>query len=208
MLAPRLFLFKDTKQIIPFFRILDVMEIQTPLPEDQYDVQACLNGDTHSFGPLVQRYQDRLLRLAHYLLGGWDDAEDAVQETFIKAYKKLETYDTERPFSSWLFKILVNTCKDRMKSAYWRKKIPLDTLIGTSRHETDTLHTLGNREILIRSFSDLTPKRRQALLLCDIEGFSTREAAQIMHCSESTVRVTLMHARRIIRKRYLEDAEE
>jgi len=185
------------------------MEIQTPLlAEDQYDVQACLNGDTHSFGPLVRRYQDRLLRLAHYLLGGWDDAEDAVQETFIKAYKRLDTYDTKRPFSSWLFRILVNTCKDRMKSAYWRKKTSLDTLTRMSKQETDTLHTLGNREILIRSFADLTPKRRQAILLCDIEGYTTRETAQIMHCSESTVRVTLMHARRVIRKRYLEYTEE
>ncbi len=179
--------------------------MQLPIPvEENFDIQACINGDQHSFGMLVKSYQERLLRLAHYLLGGWDDAEDAVQETFIKAYKRLDSYDTSRPFSSWIFRILVNTCKDKMKSAYWRKKTSLDVLYKTSSQECDTLQNLGDKNILISAFEELSSKRRQAIVLCDIEGYTTREAGQIMHCSESTVRVTLMHARRIIRKYYLE----
>lgn len=178
------------------------------LSEDQSDIQNCLNGDGRSFGALVRRHQDHLLRLAFHLLGNWDDAEDAVQETFIKVFHHLDRFDQDRVFSTWILRILVNTCKDRMKSAYWRKRLSLDSVIRLSPNETDVLSRMGNRELAISAFSQLTPKRRQALVLVDIEGYSTREAAQIMHCSESTVRVTLMHARKVVKTLFLNHADE
>jgi RNA polymerase sigma-70 factor (ECF subfamily) len=176
---------------------------RVPLIDEAKIIEECLSGNVESFGLLVKSYQDALLRTAYRFLRDWDDAKDAVQEAFIRAYRYLSTYRSDRRFSTWLYKILVNVCLDRLKSADRRHHKNIGNTIE-DKNSFDPLDRLAERELLHRALQKLSTKRRQAFILVHLEEFSCIEAAEIMGCSESTVRVTVMKARQQLRKAYLE----
>ena len=175
---------------------------RVPLIDEAKIIEECLAGNVENFGLLVKSYQDALLRTAYRFLRDWDDAKDAVQEAFIRAYRYLSSYCSDRRFSTWLFKILVNICLDRLKSADRRYYKNVESPIEDKNY-FDPLDRLAEKELIHRALRKLSTKRRQALILVNLEGFSSAEAAEIMGCSESTVRVTAMKARQQLKKFYL-----
>src|SRR5947209_9564479 len=78
--------------------------------DDTAFVKRCLGGDTAAFGPIVERYQRVLFTVAMRMLGDYDEASDAAQNAFVKAYRKLHAYDPTQRFFSWIYRILVNEC--------------------------------------------------------------------------------------------------
>ena len=173
------------------------------LIDDIQMIQECLNGNVESFGPVVRKYEKPLVRTAYRFLGNWDDAKDATQDTFIKTYRSLDTFQQDRCFSTWIYRILVNVCLDRLKSAHRRYQSQLSKPIQ-DRNNPNPLDRLAEKELLQKTLNRLPIKRRRALILVDLEGFSSPEAAKIIGCSKSTVRVTVMKARKQLRKIYLE----
>lgn len=171
--------------------------------DDDKLIQECLNGNVESFGPVVRKYEKSLVRTAYRFLGNWDDARDATQDAFIKSYRSLVTFHKDRCFSTWLYRILVNVCLDRLKSAHRRYQSQLINPIQ-DKNNSNTLDRLADKELLQKALNRLPVKRRRALILLDLEGFSSPEAAEIIGCAESTVRVTVMKARKQLRKIYLE----
>ena len=174
-----------------------------PLIDEGEIIRACLAGDVESFGSIVQEYQNSLLRTAYRFLSSWEDAKDAVQEALIKAYRSLGTFQRDRQFSTWLYRILVNECLDRLKSARHRHRSQLNPSIQDIEIPSP-LDRLVEKELLQKALDRLSVKKRRVLILVGLEGFSGPEAAEIIGCSESTVRVTVMKARQQLRKIYIE----
>lgn len=164
-------------------------------------IQKCLAGHTKEYRHLVIKHQTMLLRTAYHYLGNWEDAKDAAQEAFIKAYKSLNRFQPNRRFATWIYRILVNVCKDRLKSAHRRLTTSFHSTADDMK-EGDLLNRLAEKELIQIGLKHLPDKRRIALILVDIVGFSYQEASRILGCTESTIRVTLMKARQQLRTVY------
>jgi RNA polymerase sigma-70 factor (ECF subfamily) len=162
-------------------------------------LKRAIAGDLSAFEQIIARYERRVLTLAWRLLGNAEDAQDASQEVFLRAFRFLHRFDPARPLEPWLVRMTVNVCRD-----IGRKRPPTVLL------DADTLHATGNphmelnsqeqKTILYRALRELPEKERSAVVLRDIEGFSTAEVAEILGSSEATVRAQISSARLKIRK--------
>lgn len=163
-------------------------------------------GDTAAFEPLVTPYRQSLLGLALRLTRNLEDAKEVTQETFLRAYKYIGRFDTERSFKNWITTILVHAARhhynrqskeDRLLSAEPLREKALDTSGGPAAdHENREL-----RAQLMECVEVLTPREREVFLLRDVEGLNIRETVQIAGGSAVSVRVHLSAARRKIRDR-------
>ena len=145
----------------------------------------------------MKRYEQPLIRTCFAYLGDLALAEDAVQETFLKAWKGYGQYRGEASEKTWLMRIAINTCKDVRRSAYFRhidRKTALESLPEGSApftHEDDSV---------LRAVMALKPRFKEAVLLCWYQQLSADEAAQALGVSRSTLYSRLDKARRILRK--------
>ena len=162
-------------------------------------IKECLAGRPDRFEPLVNAYRESLLRVAYRYLGDWDEAKDAAQETFVKAYRSLASFHTERRFSTWLYRILINHCLDRIKSYHRKHRHSLDATMEDKR-EQNPLETVSQADFIKQAMANVPEKQRQAFILMELEGFTSREASEILGCAESTVRVNSMKAKIHIKK--------
>ncbi len=171
---------------------------------DLLDIEACRKGDTKAYEVLVQRYQKQLVGVAHQMLGDWEDAREAAQDAFVKAYQALDDFDSRKRFSTWLHRILTNTCID-----YRRRRSILPAAGGIAPFDLGQKEALNpeenlvaneRRRILADAMATLSPRYRAVISLRDLQGLSSREVGEVLGCSEATVRVHLFHARRKLKK--------
>jgi RNA polymerase sigma-70 factor, ECF subfamily len=164
-------------------------------------LERAISGDVSAFEQIILRYERRVFSLAWRLLGKPEDAQDASQEVFLRAFRYLHRFDRRRPFEPWLMKMTVNVCHDlsRKRHAQPQGVIDPDVLraAGDPHHE---LHTEQKRTILYKALQELPEKERAAIVLRDIEGLSTAEVAEILGSSEATVRSQISSARLKIKK--------
>jgi RNA polymerase sigma-70 factor, ECF subfamily len=107
--------------------------------QDASDVELvtrCIEGDTSAFAPIVDRYQRVLFTVARRMLGDQDEADDAAQSAFVKAYQNLGAFDRRRRFFSWLYRILLNECLNRRRDGRTHESIPRDLSAGVTPIET------------------------------------------------------------------------
>lgn len=160
------------------------------------------------FGDLVGLWQRRAVRLAYYYLGNAADADEAVQDAFVKVYAHMPSFRADLPFDAWFTRILVNTCLDRLKS---RKRIPgaspadvlaAEALDAMPSHEPSPerrligVSTWGEVAAAVRA---LPARQREAFMLCHLEETSPRDAADILGLNAATLRVHLFRALRKLR---------
>jgi RNA polymerase sigma-70 factor (ECF subfamily) len=169
-------------------------------------ISACLQGAGEEFKSVVDAYKGPLMAAAVNILGNREDAEDVCQETFIRAFRNLASYDHARSFKNWIFSILYHGCLDvlkkkrRFRAAESRLKSEFPRpAAGRGAVAPDLGRGIGER-ILAR----LSPKERTAVVLWASEGFTSAEIAGVLDCSASTARVTLFNARKKL-KTYLEN---
>ena len=156
-------------------------------------------GDVSAFEQIIVRYERRVMSFAWRLLGRPEDAQDASQEVFLRAFRYLHRFDPGRPFEPWLMKMTVNVCHDLGKKRTPYVELDPDLLRG-GRDPHDELHSEEQKKILYKALQELPEKERGAVVLRDIEGFSTAEVAEILGSSEPTVRSQISTARLKIRK--------
>jgi len=164
-------------------------------------LERAIAGDVSAFEQILLRYERRVLSVAWRLLGKQEDAQDAAQEVFLRAFRYLHRFDRRRPFEPWLMKMTVNVCHDlgRKRSQYPHEAVDPDFLRGSSDPHGD-LHSEEQKQLLRRALQELPEKERAAIVLRDIEGLSTAEVAEILGSSEPTVRSQISTARLKIRK--------
>jgi len=100
--------------------------------DDRALVRTCLDGDRAAFGAIVERYQRVFFTVAVRMLGNRDDANDATQNAFVKAYQHLRSFDPGRRFFSWIYRILVNECQNQMRDRRPVEPLPPDLAVGDS----------------------------------------------------------------------------
>jgi RNA polymerase sigma-70 factor (ECF subfamily) len=175
------------------------------------DLDALRNGDRAEFAQLVSRYSGQIYRLALKMLKDQQDAEDILQETFIKAYKALPEFEGRSKLSTWLYRIATNEALMFLR----RKK--LDTISVEQPAENDEEQAplqivdwcclpegefMSNEALahLQDSIDELPESLRVVFLLRDIEGLSTREVANVLDLSETAVKTRLSRARLRLRE--------
>jgi len=161
------------------------------------------NGDRDAFNVLMVRHEQRIVRLASRMLGRREDALDAAQETFLRVFRHLHTFDPRRDFSAWLYRIAVNVCRDVA-----RRRKPEASLELVSESPVPQVQETGaikaqQMRMLRLALATLSEKERAALVLRDIEGLDTAEVARILNSSPTTVRSQISSARSKLREFHL-----
>ena len=154
------------------------------------------SGDLAAFERIMTQCERRVLGVALRLLNNPQDAQDAAQEVFLRLYKHLGRLDEDRGYEPWLFRVTVNVCRDIARAR--RRSVALEDLSEPAAPQTDACDDAARnqqREIVRRGLSFLGEKERAAIVLRDVEGFSTREVAGMLRCSEITVRSHIFSAR-------------
>jgi len=170
--------------------------------KDEEDlIRAALSGESQSFGQLVQRYQDRLFTAMVSIVGSTDEAEDVVQEAFIQAYIKLDTFQMNSRFFTWLYRIAFNYALSRRRKN--RNQVSLDQTRETTGNDP-TDHREGPDANMVRDESVLQVRRamerlsddhRMILVLREMQGMSYEHIAEILEIEIGTVRSRLNRAR-------------
>jgi len=172
-----------------------------------------LAGARERFAELVARHQRRALRIAFHYVRDAADADEAVQDAFVKAYSHIGTFREELPFEVWFTRILINGCLDRIKARKRREKWLVPPTVdpsGVERNPTEFLPARGpspeeyvlrqeRRRQLQAALGQLPERQRLVFALSHFEGRSSREVSQLTGLNESTVRVHLFRAIRRLR---------
>jgi len=164
-------------------------------------LERAIAGDVSAFEQIIARYERRVISVAWRLLGRPEDAEDAAQEVFLRAFRYLHRFDRRRRFEPWLIKMTVNVCHDlgRKRRQHPESAGDPDAVCGSGSPHED-LHSEEQKRLLYKALQELPEKERAAIVLRDIEGLSTAEVAGILSSSEATVRSQISTARLKIRK--------
>jgi RNA polymerase sigma-70 factor (ECF subfamily) len=156
-------------------------------------LDGCRQGSLPSFERLYEEHGARMKSIALNLLGNVADAEDAVQDAFLKVYRGLSRFRGGSAFSTWVYRILVNSCYDLMRRTRRRAEGPLPAKIALAPASQSDHPLRLSIEAALRRLD--TPERT-AFLLCEVEGFSHRETGEILDVSENASRTLLFKARR------------
>ena len=160
------------------------------------------HNDGNAFRQLVESHQSMIYSLAYRLLCNEEDARDAVQETFIKVWLKLSSFDTSRKFSTWVYAIATNLCYDKLKSGkHFSNCLPAETfneVLSDDDVEKKMIDTeLG--ALIATLTSELTPKQKIIFTLSDLEDLETEEIVQITGMTASQIKSNLFLARQALR---------
>ncbi len=176
-------------------------------------VQQAKEGNLQAFGELVQRHERKIFRLTQHITGNREDAEDALQETFLKAFSRLSQFQGESQFYTWLVRIAVNESLMKLRRRKARATVSLDEPIQTDGDFLPREHAAWGpnpeqkyqqqelREILDRAVQSLPPLFRAVFVLRDLEELSTDETAQLLQLSVPAVKSRLLRARLQLREK-------
>src|SRR5262245_4046479 len=171
-------------------------------------------GDALAFDQLLIQHQHRVIALAWRLLGNRDDARDAAQESFLRVFKHLNKFDPAQDFSGWLYRIVVNVCRDLARRRRHGSQLSLEAEFEAGHlkepagpQDTEAAAMQAQEQAIIaRALATLTGKERAAIVLRDLEGLPTEEVARILGSSPTTVRSQISSARvkiRAFRRRFM-----
>ena len=164
-------------------------------------VQRTLGGDAAAFEQIIVRYERRVFNLAMKLLGCTDDAQDAAQEVFLRVFKYIHRFNTNKPIEPWLMQMTVNVCRNigRSRQRRWHTfPETVDSQMAVACESRDPHAGLAGeqqRQIVWKALETLPHKERLAVILRDIDGLTTAEVAQILGSTETTVRSQVSRAR-------------
>jgi RNA polymerase sigma-70 factor (ECF subfamily) len=169
-------------------------------------VRAILAGDIERYGELVTKYRDRYARYAARMLGSADEAEDAVQDAFVRAYDQLAQCRDPDNFVGWFFLILRNRCfAERRKS---KGQAPLEAAgaIAAAEQPDGSVETSEQRRALQHALLELTPEQREVFVLKHVEGLSYGEMAERLGTSVPSLKMRMHRAYDRLREQLRERA--
>jgi RNA polymerase sigma-70 factor (ECF subfamily) len=173
-------------------------------------VTKATNGDGHALDALVERYAPRVQRIAAQVVGDLEEARDAAQESLVKLCTKLRQFRGEAQFATWLHRLVVNTCRDRIAYQRLRQTEPLSLADEPSGDDGDPsrLAALADgRRDLLEALSRLSANQRLALVLRDAFGFTYEEISRIARMPVGTAKCYVHRARAGLRARLEESTE-
>jgi RNA polymerase sigma-70 factor, ECF subfamily len=164
-------------------------------------------GDTESFGVLIERYEKKLTRYARKFISNNVDITDLVQDVFVKAYTNIQSFDAERKFSSWIYRIAHNEFVNALKKKKWElfDVFNVDVFFPHAvSQETADQDTLSQdlKKTLDACLDKIDPKYREPLVLYYYEELSYQEMADVLHIPVSTVGIRLRRGKSLLKKVY------
>jgi RNA polymerase sigma-70 factor (ECF subfamily) len=189
---------------------------------DKEDIDAFLQGDREGMNRLVLRHQDRIFNLCYRLLGDYGDAEECAQETFLKLFRSLKSFRFDCSFSSWLYTIALNTCRNKRNCAehlFWKRLLRF----GRTSHEEEPeefqiedpapspleMLTAKEKEDLLQSaVNSLSPDHRTVIVLRHMEELSYEEICEITGYNLGTLKSKLARARLLLQAKLQQGAKK
>ena len=167
--------------------------------EDAQLVASFLEGDRRAFDQLMRAHEDRVFAVCLRILTDRDAALDAVQETFITVYRKAKQFSGASAFSTWLYRIAVNTCYDQLRRSRRHQAQPLpEGADPADRRTEETLSSVELRPDLEQALAELAPEFRTAVVLSDLEGLPLQTVAEALEVPIGTVKSRVFRGRRIL----------
>lgn len=168
-------------------------------------IQKIIEGDKNAFGTLMDMYADYVYKLAFQIMQNEKDAEDIVQETFIKIWKHIKNYNSNIKFTTWAYKITVNLCFDHLRKRKRRRTLEDEAgrLIGSVIFRNDSVQQLNNKEvrtILADLSKNLSDKQRTVFILQDIQELEPTEIEMITGMTKGQIKSNLYYARKQIKE--------
>ncbi|MCH1865709.1 RNA polymerase sigma factor SigM [Nocardioides sp. CFH 31398] len=171
-------------------------------PDDRALLAAHVAGDPDAFGVLVARHRDRLWAVALRTTGEPEEAADGLQDGLVAAYRRAGSYRGDAAVTTWLHRVVVNACLDRLRARRVRAADPLPTGEGADRlvpldgpggrpapvDPEGAALASEQRDVVLAALATLPPEQRASLVLVDMEGYSVAEAAQVLDCAPGTVK--------------------
>ncbi|HBE72874.1 MAG TPA: RNA polymerase subunit sigma-24 [candidate division Zixibacteria bacterium] len=177
-------------------------------PDDAALVGRCLGGDNAAFDKLISRYKRQVFSVIYRMVRNPADAEDLAQDTFIKAFRALSSYDPKFPFITWLFKIAHNTAIDHLRSNK-AQVLSLDIEESPLQDECfdqtlmDSIDALSDKSMIDKALATLPPVYREILALRHQQEFSYSEISEALGIPEGTVKIRLFRARNLMKEKML-----
>jgi RNA polymerase sigma-70 factor (ECF subfamily) len=204
---------KGTKQLLWMSNIIESRKQPiAAIDDDMQYVVLCQRGDTEAFAVLVERHQKKMLNISYRMTGDYDDACDIVQEAFLAAFRAIKKFNGEAQFSTWLYRIVINHTKNRLKqlkSLRHREQPTIDNLGEEGRGYCpscadekcpDEQMVQQERDASVQQcISSLDNEYREVLVLRDIQGFSYEEIRDVLQIPEGTVKSRLSRARNALK---------
>ena len=173
--------------------------------EDSQLLSKCLSGQTEAYGALVEKYGARIVNLAYQMIGDRHQAEDVAQEAFVRAYKALPRFQRKAKFSSWLYQIALNLCKDHLKARSRHAKSAdeehLANVDADPREEAPRqIVEVELSEKMRDAINKLPVLYRESFVLRHLQGLDYADVAAITEVPADTVRVRAYRAREMLRQ--------
>jgi RNA polymerase sigma-70 factor (ECF subfamily) len=179
---------------------------ESPGIDERALIQRCIAGDAAAFEPLVEKYRQRVWRLAYQVLHDREEAWDVAQEAFVRAFHSLPSFRGQSAFYTWLFRITVNVATDRHRQrgaqarAFGPERVTEEEWARTTPDPgggpEQQAARKEQRERIRSALDALPPKARTIIMLSDVEGLSYREIAEVLNCPIGTVMSRLHNARK------------
>ncbi|TCO10902.1 RNA polymerase sigma factor [Natronoflexus pectinivorans] len=169
-------------------------------------VEKVKQGDKEAYRHLVMRYQQKVFQTCIGFLQNEADAEDLTQEIFIKAYQKIESFRFQSAFSTWLYRISVNTCVNFLRKQKVKRLLFMDSgnqskeLKGVSEPADYSIEREEQRRMLRTALKELTTMQRKVFVLSQYHDLSNKETAEVLEISEKAVESLLFRARMKLQK--------
>jgi RNA polymerase sigma-70 factor (ECF subfamily) len=188
-------------------------KVGEPPTEESVLVEAARSGDIGAFEALVRRYDRNVFRIAQHITQNREDAEDVVQDAFLKAYQNLGQFQGQSKFYTWLVRIAVNEALMRLRRRRPERMVSIDEDVKTEEDSMpreiadwspnpEQLYTQAElKDILGKTIQGLPPSFRTVFVLRDVEGLSTEETASALELSVPAVKSRLLRARLQLRER-------
>jgi len=168
------------------------------LDDDFSLIKRFIDGDESVFSELLKRHKEKVRNIIYLTLSNTDGVDDIAQEVFITVYRHLKSFRFESQFTTWLYRITINKCKDHLRKKNIRSIfLPLrdeEPVFESINEDTDIKHIVRN------AIATLPDKLRIPLVLKDLEGFSYQEIADTMECEIGTVKSRIFRAREALKK--------
>ncbi len=187
---------------------------QTNPDVDYEDILRCQKGDVDAFEGLVRKYEKKMFNISYRMIGDYNEASEVVQDAFVSVYKNIKGFKGKSRFSTWLYTIVINLSKNRLKqirTRSYREQFSLDDPVDTDdgrimaepvSTDLSVLEKLEKREIgqkVQTCINSLDSEFREVIVLRDIQGFSYEEVGDMLKIAEGTVKSRLHRAREAIR---------
>jgi RNA polymerase sigma-70 factor, ECF subfamily len=181
--------------------------------DDMVLVHACKEGDVEAFELLVKRYDTRLLNIAQHITHNREDAEDVVQDAFLKAFRNLAQFEEKSQFSTWLIRITVNESLMKLRKQRHNREVSIDDDFHSGEQisqfepadwapNPEELYSKAElRNILRSELQELRPSLRVVFVLRDIQGLSTEDTAEVLESTPVAIKARLWRARLQLRAR-------